>query len=114
MRRRIRTAALPVHRHALPQVATDAVLVALAYLLAYRYRFDGGIPATYEDLMQRTLPFAVVGSVIAFAAVGMYRHWMRYASQADYVKIAEGVVIAVVALVVAYRSRPLTGPSRAA
>ena len=99
MRRRIRSAAFPVHRHALPQVALDAGLVALAYFLAYRLRFDGGVPPTYRDLFDRTLPFAVIGSTGAFAASGMYRHWMRYASQREYLRIAQGVVLAVAALV---------------
>ncbi len=99
MRRRIRSAAFPVHRHALPQVALDAGLVALAYYLAYRLRFDGGVPATYHDLFVRTLAFAVLGSLVSFAAAGMYRHWMRYSSQREYLKIAEGVLIAVLALV---------------
>jgi FlaA1/EpsC-like NDP-sugar epimerase len=99
MRRRLRSAALPIHRHALPQLVLDAGLVALAYYLAYRLRFDGGIPPRYMDLFERTLAFAVIGSLGCFAVVGMYRHWMRYSSQHEYLKIAEGVVLGVLALV---------------
>ncbi len=99
MRRRLRSAALPIHRHALPQLALDAGLVALAYYLAYRLRFDGGIPEAYADLFWRTLAFAIIGSLACFAAVGMYKHWMRYSSQREYLKIAEGVVLAVLALI---------------
>src|SRR5262245_45584007 len=99
MRRRLRTAAFPIYRHALPQVALDAGLVALAYYLAYRLRFDGGIPPVYFDLFERTIAFAVIGSIFCFTLVGMYRHWMRWSSQREYLKIAEGVVLAVLALV---------------
>jgi FlaA1/EpsC-like NDP-sugar epimerase len=99
MRRRLRSAAFPIHRHALPQVALDAGLVALAYYLAYRLRFDGGVPPVYHDLFLRTIAFAVIGSLACFAVAGMYRHWMRYSSQREYLKIAEGVVLAVLALV---------------
>ena len=93
MRRRLRSAALPIHRHALPQLALDAGLVALAYYLAYRLRFDEGIPSWYMDLFWRTLAFAIVGSLLCFVGVGMYRHWMRYSSQREYIKIAQGVVL---------------------
>jgi FlaA1/EpsC-like NDP-sugar epimerase len=99
MRRRIRSAALPVHRHALPQVALDAGLVALAYFLAYRLRFDGGIPTRYEDLFSRTITFAICGSVATFAIFGLYRHWMRYSSQREYLQIAQAVAVSVFALV---------------
>jgi FlaA1/EpsC-like NDP-sugar epimerase len=99
MRRWLRSAAFPIHRHALPQLALDAGLVALAYYLAYRLRFDEGIPSWYMDLFWRTLAFAVVGSLACFVLVGMYRHWMRYASQRDYFKIAQGVVLSVLALI---------------
>jgi len=99
MRRRLRSAALPIHRHALPQLALDAGLVALAYYLAYRLRFDEGIPSWYMDLFWRTLAFAIVGSLVCFVGVGMYRHWMRYSSQREYIKIAQGVVLAVLALI---------------
>src|SRR5919202_3581387 len=99
MRRRSRLAALPVHRHALPQVAVDAGLVALAYFLAYRLRFDGGVPDDYQQLFERTLAFVVIGSVAIFTGFGLYRHWMRYSSQREYLKIVQAVVLSVLALV---------------
>ena len=101
MRRRFSTAALPVHRHSLSQVALDAGLVALAYYLAYRLRFDGagGVPELYHDLFVRTLGFVVIGNVAIFTMFGLYRHWMRYASQSEYLRIAQACLAAVLALV---------------
>ena len=100
MRRRIRTAAaLTFHRHSLPQVAADAGLAALAYYLAYWLRFDGDVPGLYSDLFRRTIGFVIVGSVFVFALFGLYRHWMRYASQRDYLQIAQACIVATLALV---------------
>src|SRR3954452_4442203 len=99
MRRRIRSAAFPVHRHALPQVALDAGLVALSYFLAYRLRFDGGVPPRYEDLFDRTIAFAICSSILIFTVFGIYRHWMRYSSQREYLQIAQAVAASVIALV---------------
>jgi FlaA1/EpsC-like NDP-sugar epimerase len=99
MRRRISSAAFPVHRHALPQAALDAGLAALAYYLAYRLRFEGGIPERYQELFAGTITFVVCGSVFSFALLGLYRHWMRYSSQREYLQIVQAVAVAVVALV---------------
>src|SRR3954451_6032286 len=101
MRRRFSSAALPVHRHSLSQVALDVGLVALAYYLAYRLRFDGagGVPDLYHDLFLRTLGFVVIGNVAIFAGFGLYRHWMRYSSQREYLRVVQAVVAAVLALV---------------
>jgi FlaA1/EpsC-like NDP-sugar epimerase len=100
MRRRIRSAtALTFHRHSLPQVAVDAGLVALAYYLAYLLRFDGDVPGLYSDLFNRTIWFVIVGSVFVFALFGLYRHWMRYATQRDYLQIAQAATVATFALV---------------
>ena len=99
MRRRIRSAAFPVHRHALPQVALDAGLAALAYYLAYRLRFEGGIPERYENLFERTITFVICGSVFVFALFGLYRHWMRYSSQREYLQIAQAVAVSTFALI---------------
>jgi FlaA1/EpsC-like NDP-sugar epimerase len=37
--------------------------------------------------------------VFAFAVSGMYRHWVRYTSQREYLRIAQGVLIAVALLI---------------
>ncbi len=102
MRRRIRSAALPFHRHALWLVVVDAGLVALAYYLAYRLRFDdwSSIPPRYADLFERTIAFAIGGSVAVFALCGLYRHWIRYSTRRDYVRVAQACVVAVLALIV--------------
>ena len=81
MRRRNSLAALPIHRHSLPQIALDAGLVALAYFIAYRLRFDGDVPEDYQQLFERTLPCVITGSVVIIAAFGLYRHGMRYSAQ---------------------------------
>src|SRR5919109_362833 len=100
MRRRIRSAAAVLfHRHSLPQVVVDAGLVALAYYLAYLLRFDGNVRGIYSDLFERTIAFVIVGSVFVFALFGLYRHWMRYASQRDYLQIAQACIIATLSLV---------------
>jgi FlaA1/EpsC-like NDP-sugar epimerase len=98
MRRRIPSAALPVHRHAVPQVAVDAGLVALAYFLAYRLRFDGAVPPRYQQLFEHTIAFVVCGSVVIFAAFGVYRHWVRYSSHREYAQIVPAVGVSVLGL----------------
>jgi FlaA1/EpsC-like NDP-sugar epimerase len=100
MRRRIRSAAAVLfHRHSLPQVLVDAGLVALAYHLAYLLRFDGNVRGLYADLFDRTIAFVIFGSVFVFALFGLYRHWMRYASQRDYLQIAQACLAATLSLV---------------
>ncbi len=102
MRRRIRSATIPLHRHSLPQVAVDGVLVALAYWLAYRLRFDGpsGVPGRYEELFNDTFFPVAFGSVAIFAMFRLYGKWWRYVSQRDYAAIVQAVVVAALALLV--------------
>ncbi|CAA9525705.1 MAG: UDP-N-acetylglucosamine 4,6-dehydratase [uncultured Solirubrobacteraceae bacterium] len=101
MRRRLISAALPVHRHSLPQVALDAGLVALAYYLAYRLRFDGAseLPDRYGSLLSTTILPAIVIAIAALAVSGVYRRWMRYSSQREYARIAQGAALAALGLV---------------
>jgi FlaA1/EpsC-like NDP-sugar epimerase len=99
MRRRLASATNPVHRHSLLQVLVDGALVALAYYLAFRLRFDRGVPARYDQLLQTTIVPVVVGTVIIFGLSGMYQRWWRFLGQRDYERLLRGVVIATLALV---------------
>jgi len=100
----------------LPQVAVDGVLVALAYWLAYRLRFDGGqgVPARYQDLFDETIVPVVAGSLLVFVAFGLYAKWWRYVTQRDYTKVLQAVVAAA-ALLPAYiaLAKPVTLSSSA-
>src|SRR5687768_3277406 len=100
MRRRIRSAAVPLHRHSLPQLAVDGVLVALAYFLAYRLRFDalGGVPDRYRDLFEATIFPVVAGSLVIFTLFRLYQKWWRYSSWRDIEAVAAAVVVTTLAL----------------
>jgi len=94
MRRRIRSAALPLHRHSLPQLAVDGALVALAYYLAFDLRFDK-IPLHYAELRSATIWWVLAGSFPVLVVARVYQRRWRYAGQRDY----EAVVRAVLAIV---------------
>ncbi len=96
MRRRIRSAALPLHRHSLPQLAVDGALVALAYYLAFQLRFPSGPHAQYAKLRTDTIWWVLGGSLVVLVLSRVYQRRWRYSGQRDY----EAVVRAVVAIVV--------------
>jgi FlaA1/EpsC-like NDP-sugar epimerase len=99
MRRRIRSAALPVHRHALLQIAVDGALVALSYLLAFHLRFDGGLPERYDELFRKTVVPLVVVAVVVFALFGAYQRWWRYTGPRDYQALVIAGVVTTLLLV---------------
>ncbi len=93
-------AAFPLHRHSLPQVVVDAVLVAAAVILAYRLRFDTDIPPKFEDLLWATIGPTVAMSVATFTVFGMYQKWWRYTGQRDYTRIIQAVGVATLLMAV--------------
>jgi FlaA1/EpsC-like NDP-sugar epimerase len=99
MRRRIRSAAFPVHRHALPQLAVDGILVALAYFLAFRLRFDDAVPGKYEHLFEATIPWVVVVSLAVLAGFGLYQRLWTFVGQRDYEAVVKGVVVSTLVIV---------------
>src|SRR4051794_28154873 len=98
MRRRLRSASFPLHRHSLPQLVFDGVLVALAYVLAFQLRFDRGLRGSYETLFWRTLPWAVGLSLVVYVGHRLYGKWWRYSTLRDLLSIVQAVVVSTVAL----------------
>ncbi len=99
MRRRITSAALPVHRHSLPQLLVDGILVALAYFLAYRLRFDFHVPKRYEQLFEVTIPWIMPATLAVLAAFGLYQRLWTYVSQRDYEAVVKGALVATLVIV---------------
>lgn len=92
-------AAFPLHRHTLPQLLVDAVLVALAYFLAFRLRFEAHVPERYENLLHATAPWAVPLTLVALAAFGAYQRMWSYARQRDYEAVVQGLIVATLLIV---------------
>jgi FlaA1/EpsC-like NDP-sugar epimerase len=101
MRRRIRSATFPLHRHALPQLAVDGVLVALAYYLAFQLRFEHGPTGYYEHLRERTIWWVLAGSLPVLVLARVYQRRWRYSGQRDYEAVARAVLAIVLLAVVA-------------
>jgi FlaA1/EpsC-like NDP-sugar epimerase len=110
--RRVRSATVPLHRHSIPQILVDGVLVAFSYWLAFWLRFDNGINPPYEELLRDTLPWVVAGALIVFIASRMYGKWWRYAGLRDLLVVVRSVVLVTLALVAAVAIvHPVTRPT---
>ena len=95
MRRRIRSAALPLHRHSLPQLVVDGALVAFAYYLAFQLRFTTRLPSHYSDLRADTIWWVLAGSLPVLVLTRVYQRRWRFAGQRDYEAVALAVVLIV-------------------
>src|SRR5579875_2277961 len=101
MSRRIRSAAFPFHRHSLPQLLVDGVLVALAYYLAFWLRLDGFGAAKnrYGELLADTIGWAVPVTLLALGAFGAYQRLWKFISQREIEAVVKGVVLATLVIV---------------
>jgi FlaA1/EpsC-like NDP-sugar epimerase len=95
MRRRIRSAALPLHRYTLPQLAVDGALVALAYYLAFQLRFNSGPPRYYAHLREDTIWWVIGLSVVVLVLSRVYQRRYRYTSHRDYEVLVRAVILIV-------------------
>src|SRR5450631_1460831 len=101
MRRRLGSAAFPLHRHSLPQLVVDAGLVALAYYLAFWLRFDRALSShgNYDQLFKRTWPWVILGTAVILALSRVYQRRWRYVSQRDIEHLVRALIIDAVLLV---------------
>jgi FlaA1/EpsC-like NDP-sugar epimerase len=102
MRRRMRSAAFPVHRHSLPQLVVDGALVAFAYFLAFGLRFEFAVtPGTvrYENLFDVTIWWVVPVALAALTAFGQYQRLWTFVGQRDYEAVAKAMVVATLVIV---------------
>ncbi|HUO75212.1 MAG TPA: nucleoside-diphosphate sugar epimerase/dehydratase [Solirubrobacteraceae bacterium] len=98
----------------MPQLLVDGSLVALAYVLAFRLRFDDAVPTRYEHLLDATIWWVVPTTVIVLAAFGLYQRLWTYVSQRDYENVVKAVIVAtfviVGAIALLHPVQNLTGP----
>src|SRR5436305_10330849 len=99
MRRRMRSAAFPIHRHSVPQLLVDGLLVALAYYLAFQLRFDTHVRGKWADLFSSTIWWVVPVTMAIFAAFGLYQRLWSFVGQRDYEAVVKGVVVATLVIV---------------
>ncbi len=99
MRRRIRSAAFPVHRHSVPQLLVDGALVALAYYLAFQLRFDGHVLGRYDRLFDATIWWLIPVVLVVLAGFGLYQRLWTFVGQRDYEAVIKGVIVATVLIV---------------
>ncbi|HEY8770005.1 MAG TPA: nucleoside-diphosphate sugar epimerase/dehydratase [Thermoleophilaceae bacterium] len=90
-----------VNLRRLGQVGVDACLLALAYYLSYVLRFDAGIPARYQELLEQTIVFAVLMKLTVFALFGLYTKLWRFVDQRDFESVVKAVVVSSFVLIAA-------------
>jgi FlaA1/EpsC-like NDP-sugar epimerase len=95
----------PVYRHKALQVAGDAVMIGLAFYLAFRLRFletEGGVPDRYREMLWGSIGFVVVGKLVVFGAFGLYEKWWRYFRLPDIVGLVRASVVSTLILAAAF------------
>jgi FlaA1/EpsC-like NDP-sugar epimerase len=93
----------PFNRHAIWQIAADAGIIALAWVLAWLLRFDQGRPVYYDRYLDWQIVLVVVAiQLTVFALAGFYNRWWRYVSTRDMWSALRGVSLASLATFVVF------------
>src|SRR5690242_20311556 len=90
-----------INRHRLWQMAVDAALVAVAWWATFSLLFQGHRPV-YERFWEDTIAAVVVIKCAVFLFSGSYNKWWRYTSLRDMQALVRSVLLASVAVYVAF------------
>jgi UDP-GlcNAc:undecaprenyl-phosphate GlcNAc-1-phosphate transferase len=78
------------------EVALDAILISLAYYLAYAFRFGPVDSSPDWQLFLKTLPIVISVKLATFLATGIYRGIWRYASLNNVLVFVRAVVVSTI------------------
>lgn len=78
-------------------ILADLGLVAAAFILAHYLRFEQGVPAAHEALLESALPLVVVTKVTLFYLFGLYQGLWRHAGTPEVIHLARTTGIASIA-----------------
>jgi len=62
------------------KIGADALLLSLAFVVAFWIRFDGRVPARMWEVCLATLPWIVILKLVVFWFAGLYRSCWRYSA----------------------------------
>jgi FlaA1/EpsC-like NDP-sugar epimerase len=96
-------------RHRLLQLVADGILIAAAWYLAFRLRFDPfDVPVYYDDyLAWTTIALVVALKLAVFTLTGIHHRWWRYVSTRDMWGIVRGVTAASLLVYLVFYFAPL-------
>ena len=100
---------MAIGRHRLLQLVADGVLIAAAWYLAFRLRFDPfDVPVYYDDyLAATTIALVVALKLLVFTVTGIHHRWWRYVSTRDMWGIVRGVTAASLLVYLVFYFAPL-------
>jgi len=75
------------------QAVVDTVLITIAYLTSYLFRYDGVINLWNQQLIEKSLPLLIPVKLCCFWVFGLYRGQWRYVSIEDVWQIFKAVVV---------------------
>jgi len=88
------------------QKIIDAIIAAVSFYLAYEARFEGKVPASYDQQMMLLLPLVAVGQVGFNAVLRIYRMTWKYIGLQDAIRLATNLLCCPALLLLSHYASP--------